>query len=476
MIWLLIGYMWLFIHRPFEIWPGLAAVHIERVYMIVTLAWWLARGAGAPKEKSFPVWVLCFVLVALATWGQCVFELRPDLGTFPFERVLLIPFVLWFMLSQAGASKGHRLHWCLLAFLLAMLASWAQCPFPECGDATVDEYLKYAVFYVLLVTSVRDRKDLARIIAGYTGVMAVFMAHCLREYLCGRAIYAQGITRLKPVGVSFDFNDFAGLIVASLPFVMVVWRRWPGRTMRTAMLAYLCLSGVCIALTGSRMGFIGVVLAGLLGALASRHRWRMLALYPVVMALAWAVLPPQQQDRFMTLFDPSRGPKESAGSAGRFRYGGFERALPVFAERPVWGFGPQSFGVATGKHMMPHNLYGQVLAELGVVGAIAFGMMAWAVMRNAFEARRLARQLPAGSDFLAWDTVLSSTGAYLLLLIMAWGFNFLFWHVWLWFGGFQIVALQCLREQAAGEPAKEIETVVPALAQFPAALSQGSPA
>ena len=41
MHWMLIGYMFLFIHRPFEVWPWLGELHVERLYMLLTLAVWL---------------------------------------------------------------------------------------------------------------------------------------------------------------------------------------------------------------------------------------------------------------------------------------------------------------------------------------------------------------------------------------------------------------------------------------------------
>ena len=40
MHWLLVGYMFLFIDRPFEVWPWLGDLHVERVYMLFTLAVW----------------------------------------------------------------------------------------------------------------------------------------------------------------------------------------------------------------------------------------------------------------------------------------------------------------------------------------------------------------------------------------------------------------------------------------------------
>ena len=50
MRWLLIGYMFLFIHRPFELWPVLGDLHVERVYILgVILAW-----AVWPGKTWFP--------------------------------------------------------------------------------------------------------------------------------------------------------------------------------------------------------------------------------------------------------------------------------------------------------------------------------------------------------------------------------------------------------------------------------------
>jgi hypothetical protein len=47
MIWLLGGYMWLFVHRPFEVWPSLGALQIERGYMLIMMiAWVVTPGKG----------------------------------------------------------------------------------------------------------------------------------------------------------------------------------------------------------------------------------------------------------------------------------------------------------------------------------------------------------------------------------------------------------------------------------------------
>jgi hypothetical protein len=399
MTWLLIGYMWLFVHRPFEIWPWLATYRIERVYMIATIVCWLFSGPKFPAR--------------------------------------------------------NRLHIYFTLFILVMIASWLLSPYQAVGGKTVENYLKYAVFYVLLITSVRNERDLRGIIAGYVGVMTLMMAHSLREYYCGRVAWAQGIKRMSAVNNSYDPNDFAGLIVCCLPFVWVLWHEWKERWKRLLLLGVLGLACYCIMLTGSRMGFCGLVLASLLACMVSPRRWRLLAAYPVLAAAAWMAMPQDRQDRVLTLIDPSKGPTNATGSAGHWRLSGLENAWPLFEERPLLGFGPLGFLAIKGA--MPHNLYGQLLAELGLAGAIAFGLILLGVAQNLWEARRIAQGVSPPSDVsLAWHTVAAMGASVLLLAIMGWGFNFLFWHVWLWFGGFQAVALSCLKQQAESAELGEV--------------------
>ena len=47
MIWFLGGYMWLFVHRPFEYYGLLGELQLERVYMLLMLAFWaVSPGKG----------------------------------------------------------------------------------------------------------------------------------------------------------------------------------------------------------------------------------------------------------------------------------------------------------------------------------------------------------------------------------------------------------------------------------------------
>jgi hypothetical protein len=397
MIWLLVGYMFLEIHRPYEIWMWMARIYVERWYMIAVIGYWLLR--------------------------------RPSL------------------------PRANRLHWRFGLFIAVMLASWFASPYEKTGDPAVEGYLKHAVFYFMLVATIRTQQDLRKIVWGYLGVMTLWMVHSLREYyFFGNRTWAQGLLRLVPVGISYDFNDFAALMICSLPFAWILWREATGRRQQALVCAYMALVSYCVVLTGSRMGFGGLALVGLMGCLASPKRWRLLAIYPVVLIIAWTVLPEGNRDRYTTLIDPDYKSVYGASAMGDYRYGAMERGYVMCEQRPLLGLGPLSFMAVRYNGLMAHNLYAQVLGELGIAGAVAFAAIVLGFRANFFEARRIRRAMDNPEGMFAWHTVAAATATLVVLLIMSWGFNFLFSYVWLWFGGFQIVALQCLKDSAASEP------------------------
>ena len=78
MLWLLIGYMFLFIHRPFEVWPVLGDLHVERIYMVGALLAlavyggkkWIPNGLHFAFLAFAAAVVLCWVVSPWADKGE----------------------------------------------------------------------------------------------------------------------------------------------------------------------------------------------------------------------------------------------------------------------------------------------------------------------------------------------------------------------------------------------------------------------
>ena len=77
MVWLLGGYMWLFIHRPFEVWPVLGSMQIERGYMLAMIVYWAIAVDKEWTQNRLNLAFLAFGIVMAAAW---VFSRHGDLG------------------------------------------------------------------------------------------------------------------------------------------------------------------------------------------------------------------------------------------------------------------------------------------------------------------------------------------------------------------------------------------------------------
>jgi hypothetical protein len=126
----------------------------------------------------------------------------------------------------------------------------------------------------------------------------------------------------------------------------------------------------------------------------------------------------------------------------------------------VSGVGPSAFARAIGHGAQSHHLYGQILGEMGSIGAVAFTAMVLAYGLNFLEIRRWKRDFPEYCPEFAIRVAGSVGIVVMLLLVMGFGGHNLYRYTWMWFGAFQAAAIQIVRRQAASG-----EVVAPSLEQ-----------
>ncbi len=392
MHWLLIGYMFLFIHRPFEVWPMLGDLRIERVYMLATIVAWVVYSGKR-----------------------------------------------WLPNAQHIAYAG---------FATAVLAAWVMSPWMDRTQPLVEDYFKILVFYGLLVTTVHDEKALKKIVIGFIAVMGIYLTHSFREYTNGRHVYRMGIARLIGVDSTMgDPNSFGASIVFVLPFVAALWRTGIGGLYgKFALGGYGALSVLCILLTGSRSSLLGLIAYGAFLVLGNRRRWLFLGLVGAAAPVAFIALPESLQTRFETIINPEVGPA-NAKESGEGRVIGLLTGLDLWAANPLSGVGPGAWRPATGSGVESHNLYGQLVGELGTIGLIGFVAVLAGFYANYRRVAAIRKQYPEwGHDLIFQVSSAVGVGVLLLLFMGNFGHN-LFRYSWLWYGGFLIVARYCAEER-----------------------------
>ncbi|MCE9533194.1 MAG: O-antigen ligase family protein [Planctomycetes bacterium] len=387
MHWLLVGYMFLFIHRPFEFWPLLGDIHLERLYIGAVFVVWLLQ----PKQ--------------------------------------------WLPNAQ---------HMAYAAFAFAVLLCWMMSPWAEQGEHVVEDWFKIVFFYCLMVTCVHDEKSLRQLALGFVIVMGVYMTHSFKEYLSGRHTYRMGIARMIGVDTTQgDPNSFGASIVFALPFATLFWRTSRSTWIRLGVVTYLCLSAGCILLTGSRSSLLGLVLFGAITIFRSPHRMWGIALALIACPIVFVAMPDELQTRFETIVNPDVGP-ENAKVSGEGRLEGLTKGFDLWMQNPATGCGPGAWRPATHSKLESHNLYGQIMGEMGSIGVMTFLMIVIAFWVNLRWMKHDRAYHPERRDDFAYHLAGAvGMGIFLMLFEGNFGHN-LFRHNWLWYGGFLIIARHCL--------------------------------
>jgi O-antigen ligase len=170
----------------------------------------------------------------------------------------------------------------------------------------------------------------------------------------------------------------------------------------------------------------------------------MFLLVLISLSLGWGFIPARLQNRFWTLIDPSVGP-ENAQQSAEGRTQGLLDGISLWQKSPLLGYGPGAHGLATGCGFQAHNVYGQVLGETGTLGALAFLGIVVCFLANGWEARGLGRKLGKEAGTFSVNLSGAILTALAILLIKGYSDHNLYRYNWLWFGAFQIIAVNCLR-------------------------------
>lgn len=322
MLWWTIGYLFLFIFRPYEtLFPLLGTIHFERIYM------------------------LC-LLVALYQW--------PEKRHIP-----------------------HMINTVLLVFFGVLCFSYFIAYMPDKAEDPIWNFFKLLVLYYVIIMSVRNEKEFWQLLLAFIIIMGLYIGKSEWEFFVGgRHVYRMGIRRLIGIDdTNGSPNSFAATLVYSLPFAWAMWKTAATARIRILLYCYLIMSLAGVALTGSRGGMLSVLFFFLLIWMRMKKKIVGLVLMVLIISVAWVFMGAKLQERFQTIYDDKINASASESAQGRIE--GLMRGVELFKLRPMFGWGAGNFPYATYEigvtdGMQSHNMYGQVIGELGLAGSISF--------------------------------------------------------------------------------------------------------
>jgi O-antigen ligase len=310
------------------------------------------------------------------SWLATMVVRRDEVGDFFSEQggiaALAIIFLAWVLLSTIWAESHSA------------------------AVSATSRYLLNIALIPIVYTAMRTRRHAAWLAAAFVTGAAISAAYGLVTRPAISTVGASEVDRLS--GTIGDPNELAALLVSGLILsaALIRYTRSPALRMTAAGAAALC--GITVLLTLSRGGLLALA-AALVTGIVVGGRLRPTFIAATVIAVVGvvvyfgAIAPPEAKERIT----------ESDGGTGRTDI--WTVAWRTVEAHPVIGVGADNFSVSSPryvlrpgtlkrsdlvqeKHEVTHNMYLQILSELGIVGLSMFVALVLACLYAAVRAAR----------------------------------------------------------------------------------------
>lgn len=279
----------------------------------------------------------------------------------------------------------------LLLFSLWAFASVAWSVRDDVSLATAIDLVKLVAIYFVIVNVVDSPKRLSTLCAALVLASPVAACGVINWYRLGIDL-SEGF-RARWVGVYTDPNHMAMNMLVVVPIaVAFIARKQTPFWLKLGCLAGAGLSVTAMVLSHSRGGFIGLAIALAVWALREKRKMQALVV-GAVMGVALLVLAPES---FWKRNETVAEFEKDASALGRVY--AWEVASRINMDRPILGVGAGAFKYSWFTYARPeahrayvaHDVFLDVIGELGLVGFFLFLVVVGGCVAGAFEASSAA--------------------------------------------------------------------------------------
>lgn len=379
--------------------------------------------------------------------------------------VAIISGVLFVQRDRLVGKTRDPIFQAVLVLLGYMVLSW---PLVEYQGSVIrhnlPEFIKAIVFLFFTALIIDSKKRLVLFLWVFVGcqvirVLEPLYLHITEGYWGSATHLGGGEFAGRLSGAPSDVinsNELGFVIATALPFLhyLLFTGRWYSKLIYLVVVPCLLYA---LILTMSRGAFIAVLVVGWIVFKESSHKF-MLILVAVGIGIAgWSVMDPVQKDRYTSLFS-----SESAGStSAQGRIGGIIAEFKLGLKRPIVGHGvgttPEVKANTWGKQQASHNMYGELLIEIGIIGFALFIRFIVRIYQQFRRNQQLLREFASteSANRFYWNVnkaLVALFWMYAVYSLNYWGLSQYYWYL---FGGFAISFGQIVVRQAASEGAVE---------------------
>lgn len=233
-------------------------------------------------------------------------------------------------------------------------------------------------------------------------------------------------------------NELGFVIVTAIPFLhYLLWPLgWKSKALYIALMPALLYA---LILTMSRGAFLALLVVAFFVFKESRHKMFLVFVGIFAIVAAFSVMTPVQKDRYLSLIDQEN---TAGGASVEGRLSGMIGEIKLGLTRPIVGHGLGTTSEAKwhkwGSSKASHNLYAELLIELGIIGAILFIRFLYFIYQRFKKNRILFRELGLSeNNFYSRlnKALVAVFWMYAVYSINYWGLSQYYWYL---FGGLAI--------------------------------------
>lgn len=340
--------------------------------------------------------------------------------------------------SKDETSVGKYILFLTLSIALSFTIAW---DYEYSWDSAVYHYIKTMFLFIMIVGAISNDKDLKIFVISYLGMYLFLAYEPMYGFVkgVGGDEHYYGTNYIAESGILAGHVALANNMNQMLPLAWYIF--WGSNNKLFKAIAAGGFLTLLLALigSGSRGGVVGMAIWGLLIVWFSQNRLKM---FLAMSAIATVLLMTQSSSIFYTA---SR--IDSSATQGRMT--GLTHGIGMIQHGHILGVGPGCYLFAREKYysyrMESHNIYGQVMGDLGIPGLIITILL----MTNLFKAINKIKKetVDQEENQFIYYLMLGITVSLITRLIISIGSHGLYFFYWYVMAALVIVSRRIVNDK-----------------------------
>ncbi len=286
-----------------------------------------------------------------------------------FAIIIFLRLALTPQFSRNLSGKVNPTNKYLIIFIFCVLLSFAVAmDYRYSWDNAIYHFIKVVILYCMVIAAVSSVNDLKIFMVIFLAMLA-YLAYEPFYYFAtatGGSEHLYGTNYIAQIGILSGHVALANNMNQMIPIAFFLLFSTRRKSLRVLYLAFLTVFIIALIGSGSRGGVVGFIFAFLTIVALSKRTNRKLVLFFAIVSVVFIV--------FSASFMQTLTRVDSGSATGRLL--GFTHGLGMLQKGNIVGVGPGCYPLARGKYfswtMESHNIYGQMLGDLGIPGTIAW--------------------------------------------------------------------------------------------------------